>query len=100
MIISNNPLSMPESLAYLKKDEKHIELEAFIKKFSELNPKEAKELREKIEKLNIIKLNAESISKIIDLLPENSIDLNKIFVGISLDEDETKHILDLVKEYK
>ena len=32
--------------------------------------------------------------------PEDKEDLNKIFVGISLDEDETKKILDTVKTFK
>jgi len=44
-------------------------------------------------------LRAEQIIKIIDLLPENQEDLNKI-VDISLDENETKKILETVKEFK
>ena len=47
-----------------------------------------------------MKLKDESIVKIIDLMPETSEDLNKIFVGLNLDEDETKKILDIVKEFK
>ncbi len=100
MIIQNNPLSMAESLEYLKKNEKNSEVESFVKRFTELGVKDAKELRKKISELNILKINQEHISKIIDLLPDNSIDLNKIFVGVSLDDDETKRILDIIKEYK
>ena len=47
-----------------------------------------------------MKMKSEHISKIIDLVPENSEDLNKIFVGTNLDEDETKRIIDEVKQFK
>ena len=38
--------------------------------------------------------------KIVDLLPEDSIDINKIFTDVSLDENETNKILEVVKKYK
>jgi len=40
--------------------------------------KDAKEMRAKITSLNIIKLKTDQISKIIDLLPDNKEDINKI----------------------
>jgi len=46
-----------------------------------------------------MKLKEESISKIIDFLPEKNEDLNRIFNDLNFDEDETKKILDAVKEY-
>ena len=72
----------------------------FIKKFVKLSPKEAKDLRKKIEELDFMKIRTEHIVKIIDLMPENAENLNKIFSDMSLDEDETKKILDTVKEFK
>ncbi len=98
MIKNNEALSMIESLKYLRKDEK--ELIVFIKKFSKLGIKESKELRKRLEELNLMKIKSEHISKIIDLIPENAQDINKIFVDVSLDEDETKKILEIVKEFK
>jgi len=92
MIKNTTPLSMAESMEYIEKE--------FIKKFVKITPKEAKELRKKLEALNIIKLNDTNISKIIDILPEKAEEINKIFVDISLDENETKRILDTVKEFK
>jgi len=101
MIRNNLPLSMAESTEYIKKTEDTgTEIIGFIKKFTKLKSKEAKELRKKIEGLSLMKVRIEHIVKIIDLMPENSKDLNKIFVGISLDEDETKKILETVKEFK
>lgn len=101
MIKSNKPLSMPEALGYIKGDKDvEVEVKGFIKKFIKLKPGEAKEMREKLEALDLLKLKAEYVPKVIDTMPENNEELNKIFTDISLDEDETKKILDIVKEYK
>lgn len=101
MIYENTPLSMVESLEYIKDSEaENTELIGFIKKFTELKQNQAKEMREKIEELKLLKVKKEHIAKVIDLLPENSEDLNKIFEDINLDEDETNKLLDIVKKYK
>jgi len=92
---------MAESLEYVGKAESEdSDIVGFIKKFVELKPKEAKEMREKLEDLNLLKVKPGHVAKIIDLMPEDAIDLNKILTDVSLDEDETKKILDIVKEYK
>lgn len=101
MIKSNKPLSMSEALGYIKGDKDiEVEVKGFIKKFVKLKQAEAKEMREKLEALDLLKLKAEYVPKVIDTMPENNEELNKIFTDISLDEDETKKILDIVKEYK
>jgi len=98
MIKNNEALSMPEAMEYIGKADS-TDVKGFIKKFTKLNSKEAKELRKKLGDLDMMKLRTEQIVKIIDLLPENQEDLNKI-VDVSLDEDETKKILETIKEYK
>ena len=98
MIKTNELLSMAEASEYIGKADS-TDIKGFIKKFTKLKPKEAKELRKKLENLDMMKLRTEQIVKIIDLLPENQEDLNKI-VDVSLDEDETKKILETVKEFK
>jgi DNA-directed RNA polymerase subunit F len=101
MINENHPLSMAESLDFIKSiDAENTEIIGFIKKFNSLKPGQAKEMREKIEELKLLKVKPEHIAKMIDLLPENSVDLNKIFDDISLDEDENKKILEIIKQYK
>ena len=102
MIIKNTELvSMSEALEYMKEDkENNAEVIGFVKKFTELKPKEAKEIRKKIQNLNLMKAKPEYIVKIIDLMPETNEDLNKIFVDVSLDEDESKKILEIIKEFK
>lgn len=101
MIKETKPLSMAESLEYITgDDDKSAEIKGFIKKFIGISAGDAKKLREKLEAFDMIKLKPEYIVKVIDLLPENSENLNKIFTDVSLDEDETKKILDAVKEFK
>ena len=97
MIRKNEPLSMVEILEYVEKDS---EVSKFVKKFTKLSLKESKEFKKRLEELGLMKLKPQHIVKIIDLMPEDKEDLNKIFVGMGLDEDETKKILDIVKEFK
>ncbi len=101
MIKNTISLSMAESLEYIEKEKKAEKPAAdFIKKFVKLTPKKAKELRKKLEDLNEMKLNEVNISKLIDILPDKAEEVNKIFIDISLDENETKKILDTIKEFK
>jgi len=96
MIKNTTPLSMPEALEYVK----NPEVKAFIKKFTSLNEKEAKELRSKLVELDLIKLNEGHITKIIEILPETKDELSKVLSDSNLDEDETKTILSTIKEFK
>ncbi len=101
MIKNNEPLNMAEVIEYLKKNEESkAEIVGFIKKFSKIKIKEAKELKQEIESLGIIKIKPDYLVKIVDILPENAEDLNKIFIDVSLDEDETKKILETVKKFR
>jgi len=70
-----------------------------LKKFTGLEVKKAKELKSNLVELNLIKLKSDNISKIIDVMPETSEDLNKVFVDTSLDENESQKILDTVKQF-
>jgi len=101
MIKNNEPLSMPEAVEYAKKDsETGKEIIGFIKKFAKLKPAEAKELKKKLKELDLIKLNDKHIVKLVDFLPEDSEEVNKIVVDANLNEDETKKILETIKEFK
>ena len=101
MIKKTEILSLPEVAEYLINDkEKNAELIAFIKKFNDLKPKEAKELRKKLNDLEIIKIREEQVSKIIDIIPECAEDLSKIFIDMGLNEDEKKKVLETIKEFQ
>ncbi len=96
MIRNTKSLSMAESLEYLKNNE----VKAFVKKFTKLNESKGKELRKKLDLLDLIKLNEKHISKLIDVLPENKEELNKVVIDTNLDEDEINKILQTIKEHK
>ena len=100
MINNYESLSIPELLEYIKKSEGNEKLTKFIKDFKKLTLKEAQTLRKKIQNLELMKLKSEQITKIIELMPENQEDLNKIFVDVKLDEDESKKVLETVKEFR
>ena len=96
-IIEMKPVNMAEAIEYVAED---TEIKGFIKKFAKLNEKDALKMQEKLEKLDNIKIKPEHIVKIVDLLPEDVADINKIFNDVNMDENETKNILEIVKEFK
>ena len=101
MIINKEPLSMAEAFKYVKQDETSgTDIIGFIKKFKKIKKGEAEGLRKKLKALELMKVKEEHIAKIIDLMPENGEDLNKIFVDVSLDEDEMQKIINTIKESK
>lgn len=95
MIKNTTPLSMAESLEYVK----NPETKAFVKSFTKMDYKKAKELREKLMALDIIKLNDKHISKLIDTLPHDKEEIIKISADMNLDEKETNEVLQTIKEY-
>ena len=101
MIKYREPLSMAESLEYIEdKKDSEADIKKLMKKFVKLDRSTAVKLREKLSSLGLLKLKQEYISKIIDTMPENHENLNKIFTDITLDEDESKKILDTVGEFR
>jgi len=102
MIKNNTSLSIAEIQEYIKKDKDNEELMKFTKNFTKLTPKNAQELRKKLNDLDLMKLKQEQLTKIIEIMPEEKEELNKIFSAssISLSEDESNKILDTVKEFK
>jgi len=103
MIIDRTPLNMSEVEEILKdipESEKKLESEEYLKKFLKAKPSQAKKIKKEVEELDILKIKREHIVKIIDLMPEDASDLNKIFIDIGLTEDETNKILDVVKNNK
>ena len=92
-------LSLIEAKTIIEKNEgKNIS--EYFNKFINLKEKDALELRKEIEGLDNHKIKREHIVKIIDILPEDTLDINKIFTDVSLDETEIKQITEIVAKYK
>ena len=103
MILDRTPINMNEVQKILEDipaSEKKEEAETFLKKFVKAKPSQAKKIKEELEKLDMLKLKRDYLVKIVDLLPEDASDLNKIFTDISLNEDETNKILEIIKKSK
>ena len=92
MIKSIKPLTMNEAKQIAEVNNGKEEIRPYFKKFIKIKEKDAEELKKEIEALNNHKLNQENIVKIVDFLPEDASDLNKLFIDISLDENEIKQI--------
>ena len=102
MIKNMEKLSLIETKKILDslESEKKEEVGKYIKKFAKTKLEQAKKIREEVGKLENLKIKQEHIVKIIDLLPEDASDINKIFSDVSLDENETNKILEIVKNNK
>lgn len=94
------PLSMVEAKEIVETSGDEKEISSFMKRFIKIDIKDAKKLRKEIEDLGLMKMKEEHVAKIIDILPEDAADVNKIFTDINLDEDETNKILGVVKKYR
>jgi DNA-directed RNA polymerase subunit F len=91
---------MKKVLGSLGESERKKQIEPFIKKFSKISKDKAEQLKKELSELELLKLKQEHLVKIVDLLPEDALDLNKIFTDVSLNEDETNKILEIIKKYK
>lgn len=97
MILSKKPLSLVEVKEYRKKADEDKPIDIYLNKFCETTKDKAKKLAESIIALNNPKIKQEHIVKIIDLMPEDAEDLNKIFNEMSLTEEEANAVLSVVK---
>jgi DNA-directed RNA polymerase subunit F len=102
MIRKMQPVTMCEVknlIEGFEDSEKKQELDSFIKKFSKISLKDCEKLKKELSDLSISKLKEEQIVKIVDIMPEDSADLNKIFNDFGLDEEENAKVLEVMKKY-
>jgi DNA-directed RNA polymerase subunit F len=100
MIYDRIPLTLNEVDEIVEKipdSERKDAMKLYLKKFLKATPEKAKKIKEEVEKLDILKIKREHVVKIVDLLPKDTTDLNKVFTDVSLNEDEATKILDIVK---
>ena len=103
MILEKKAISLAETKEILEDidTEKSKKIKTFIKRFTKIKIENAKKLRLELEKLDLLKLNAENITKIIDFLPEDIDDIRRIFSGndVNFSQEELNKIVEIVKKF-
>ena len=99
MIVSSKPLSIATVREYTKDVDATKPIALYIKKFAKLKQDEAEKLAEELRKLDNLKIKEYHIVKVIDFMPKDSEDVNKIFADVSLSEEEANSIIEIVKRY-
>jgi len=99
MILSKKPLSLAEVKEYRKKSksEEDKPIDIYLDKFCKTTKDKAEKIEEALTALNNPKIRAEQIVKIIDTMPEDAEDVNKVFNEMGLTEEEANAVLAIVK---
>lgn len=98
MILSRKALSLAEVKEYRKEGAEKKPIDEYLAKFGKTSKDKGKKIAEEIAALNNPKIREEHIVKIVDMLPEDAEDLNKIFNEMGLTEEEANAILAIVKK--
>ena len=103
MILERKPLDLHEVKKIIEDiddNERKAQIELYLKKFLKTKPEQIKKIKEELKKLDLLKMKEEHVVKIVDLMPEDISDINKIFTDVNLTEDEINKILEIVKNNK
>ena len=108
-IISEKTISMPEVKEQVDKIHKRdkepgirtTKTKEYLDMFVKLKGSESKELKKKLEKLNVPRLKEEHITKIIDVVPTTVDSLKSMLQGyiITINKENMKKIVDVVKPF-
>src|SRR3989344_7567713 len=98
MILNSKPLSLPEVKEIIGKTENEA-MKEYLKAFCSIKKEDAEKLSSDIRALNNPKINEIHIVKIVDFLPKDSEEVNKIFNDVSLSEEEANSISEIAKGY-
>lgn len=99
VILEERPVTMAEVSNLIDKSDKGKEMKNFIKEFNKMNVDKAIEIKEELKKLDLIKLKESHIVKIVDFMPKDVSELNKVVVDISLDAEEVKKVLEVIGKH-
>lgn len=106
-VIDETPISMVDlksKIAQIKKRDKELnfrsnKVQEYLNTFVSLSEKEAKDLRKKIEDLNISRLKERHIVKVLDIMPDDLDGLKALFTGenITIKQEDLTKILEVIK---
>jgi DNA-directed RNA polymerase subunit F len=99
MILNKTPLTLAQVKAYASDLEENKVLADYLKAFTNLTKEKAESLASEIQALNNPKIKEDLVIKVVDFLPQDAEDANKIFLENSLSEEETQALLAVVKKY-
>lgn len=99
VVKEERPITMAEVVSMAGDSEKAESIKKFIKNFNKMKIEKAIELRKSLEELDLIKLKDFHIVKIVDFLPKDATELNKVLLDVSLDTEEVQKILDVTGKY-
>ncbi len=99
MIISKKHITLAEVKDLVKDSEDKQPLQDYLKSFAKLTKDKSEKLKSDLLALNNLKINEEELIKIVDFLPRDKEDVNKIFVDTSLTDEETNAILEITTKY-
>ena len=98
-VTEERPITMAEVVSLAGDSEKAEEIKKFIKNFNKMDVAKAIEMKEELKALDLIKLKDEHIVKILDFVPKDASELNKVIIEVSLDSDEVAKILEVTGKY-
>jgi len=99
MILSKRPLTLSEVDSLVPKSEEKKPIHDYLKKFVHFSKEDADKLLEELRALNNPKLREENLIKLVDFIPKDVEDVNKILNEANLSEAEANAILEIVKKY-
>lgn len=99
MILNKARLTIAEIYKYVKDIEEKKPIIEYIKRFGRLSKDEVDNMKKDIKALNNNKIKEEHIVKIIDFMPNDYEDINKILSDANLTEQEEHAILEIVRKY-
>lgn len=99
MILEKKALTLAEVTNLIGDSEKAVAMKDFIKKFSKMKLADAEKMKEEIVALDLIQLKEENIVSLVNFVPKDSVELNKVLAGVSLNQEEVDKLLNVTSKY-
>lgn len=99
MILGKQPLTLAEVTNLIGDSEKAEGMKKFVKTFNKTKLEDALKMKEELTALDLIQLKEESIVNLVNFMPKDAADLNKVLTGISLNQEDVDKILNVIKNY-
>ena len=99
MILEKKALTLAEVTNLIGDSEKAAAMKEFIKKFSKMKLTDAEEMKKEIVALDLIQLKDEHIVSLVNFVPKDSVELNKVLAGVSLNQEEVDKLLNVTSKY-